>query len=128
MRDGMRELGKERSLYSVCPPSVLKNIAAVGKGLKVFEITDDNERIPEDKVGIFTHRKQSRRTDKSIGNIDLLFVDGDHSYEGWDREGEFAAGGCKFQGSYSSGKLRFPCCMIGVQKRTSSLRLLILPP
>lgn len=65
------------------------------RGYSVSEIDDDTP-VQLGQYGIFMHKKVSVRARQSIGEADITFVDGDHTFDGISVDLEFFAPITKF--------------------------------
>ncbi|CAD7942492.1 unnamed protein product [Amoebophrya sp. A120] len=46
-------------------------------------IVEENQRVGRDSVGLFVHRRNSMRATHNLEDLDVVFLDGDHSLQGF---------------------------------------------
>ena len=78
------EVNLNQDLELTSPERILMHRrVAAGVVIKHPFLVPDHEMVPRDSDGIFIHKKNSVRAAHNIEDVDLAFVDGDHSLNGF---------------------------------------------
>ncbi|CAD7947324.1 unnamed protein product [Amoebophrya sp. A25] len=70
--------------YIVTPSELLRrNRQQYGKHVKGPFVISEFQRVPRDAKGLFVHRRNSLKATHNMEDLDIVFLDGDHSLQGF---------------------------------------------